>query len=138
MECRKALREGAELAQLCGAGVFLLAIVNTSTGMAMAGGVNSAEVIQAEQDEAEAFLKDGVERLRARGLTAEGAIGFGDPVDEIANRAAEISADLIVVGNRHRAGLDRWWVKSVGKSLVKRAPCSVLVANPPENGGENA
>ncbi len=39
VEGRLALREGARLAKLCEADVFLLAVVNLSTGIIMAEGV---------------------------------------------------------------------------------------------------
>jgi nucleotide-binding universal stress UspA family protein len=48
--------------------------------------------------------------LRERGVQAEGHFAFGYPIDEIANLATEIGADLVVVGHRCRSGLsDGGW-----------------------------
>jgi nucleotide-binding universal stress UspA family protein len=126
-EYRAALRQGAELAQFCGADVHLLAVITSSSAITIAGGVDSAELVNEEQREIQAFLQDGVERLRKRGIKAEGRIGYRDPVDEIEATAREIGADLIVVGHRRRNTLERWWRKSTSKNLLTVAPCSVLV-----------
>ena len=126
-EYRAALRQGAELAQFCGADVHLLAVITSSSAMPIAGGVDPAELVTEEQREIRAFLQDGVERLRKRGIKAEGRIGYRDPVDEIEATAREIGADLIVVGHRRRNTLERWWRKSTSKNLLTVAPCSVLV-----------
>ena len=128
-EYRSALRRGAELAQFCGAEVHLLAVITSSSAMPTAGGVNSSDLVTQEQREIHAFLQDGVERLRKRGIKAQGRIGYRDPVDEIAVTAQEIGADLIVVGHRRRNTIERWWRKSTSKNLLAVAPCSVLVTS---------
>ena len=128
-EYRKALRDGAELAEFCGAEVHLLAIITSSTALPIAGGVNPSDLVNEEQREIQRFLTEGVERLRKRGIKAEGRLGFRDPVDEIAATAHEICADLIVVGHRRRNTIERWWRKSTSKNLLAVAPCSVLVSS---------
>src|SRR5471032_3169779 len=64
IEGRRALREGAKLAQFCGAEVFLLAVVETaSSGAALDGGV----MISMDEQYAtyQESLAEGVERLKA-------------------------------------------------------------------------
>ena len=39
----------------------------------------------------------------------------------------------IVIGTRKLDGLDRWWRKRIGKHLIDRLPCSLLIAIPPED-----
>ena len=128
-EYRAALRQGAELAQFCGADVHLLAVVTQSSAMPIAGGVDPSELVTEEQREIHAFLQDGVDRLRKRGINAQGRIGYRDPVDEIAATAREIGADLIVVGHRRRNTIERWWRKSTSKNLLAVSPCGVLVTS---------
>ena len=79
IEGRHALREGAKLAQLCGAEVFLLAIVETASSVAaLEGGV-----IISMDDQFETYktiLAEGVKRFRtikSYGLLANGAAGHG-------------------------------------------------------------
>jgi nucleotide-binding universal stress UspA family protein len=126
-EYRAALRQGAELAQFCGADVHLLAVITSSSAMPIAGGVNPTDLVTEEQRDIQEFLAEGVERLRERGINAQGRIGYRDPVDEIAATAREIGADLIVVGHRRRNTIERWWRKSTSKNLLAVSPCGVLV-----------
>ena len=127
IEGRRALREGAKLAQLCGAEVFLLAIVETASSVAaLEGGV-----IISMDDQFETYktiLAEGVERLKAMGFSPTARLGMGAPGPEIVGVAEEIDANLVVVGHRPRGPLAHWLFGSVGTYLVKHLRCSVLVA----------
>jgi nucleotide-binding universal stress UspA family protein len=125
VEGRRALREGAKLAQLCRADVFLLAVVELSSIVIPDAGL----AIPAE-DQASHYrsvLAEGVERLKALGFSPTARIESGDPAAKIAEVAEEIGADLVVVGHRPQGPLARWWFGSIGSYLVKRLRCSVLV-----------
>lgn len=52
------------------------------------------------------------------------------PSEEIARLAAEIDADLIVVGTHGRRGLSRLLLGSVAEGIVRLGPCPVLVVRP--------
>ena len=67
-------------------------------------------------------------RLKALGFSATSRLETGDAGQKIAEFAAEIGADLVVVGHRPQGPLARWWFGSIGSYLVKRLSCSVLVA----------
>jgi nucleotide-binding universal stress UspA family protein len=84
-----------------------------------------AQSAQATAD-AEAML-DGARRLL--GLPgAEARLLHGDPGAAICRLATELSARLIVVGSRGRGGLKRALLGSVSDHVVRKAPCSVIVA----------
>ncbi|HEU5115857.1 MAG TPA: universal stress protein [Isosphaeraceae bacterium] len=51
----------------------------------------------------------------------------GDPADEICEAAAEVRADLIVLGCHGRAGLRRLMLGSVAESVLRRATRPVLI-----------
>jgi len=127
IEGRRALREGAKLAQLCHAEVFLLAVVETASSVAaLEGGVM---ISMDEQFAAyQAILAEGVERLKAMGFSPTARLGMGAAGREIAEVAEEIGANLVVVGHRPSGPLARWWFGSVGTYLIKHLRCSVLVA----------
>jgi nucleotide-binding universal stress UspA family protein len=126
IEGRLALREGAKLAQFCGAEVFLLAVVEPSVGATLEGGV---AILMDDQTAAyKAILAEGVERLKAMGFSPTARLGVGAAGQEIAGVAEEIEANLVVVGHRPTGPLARWWFGSVGTYLIKRLHCSVLVA----------
>lgn len=127
VEGRRALREGAKLAQLCGAEVFLLAVVENAPALAtLEGGVGISidEQIEAYKE----ILAEGVERLKSMGFSPTARLGVGAPGQQIAGVAEEIDANLVVVGHRPTGPLARWWFGSVGTFLIDRLHCSVLVA----------
>lgn len=127
VEGRRALREGAKLAQICGAEVFLLAVVENAPALAtLEGGVG---ISMDEQISAyKAILAEGVERLRAVGFSPTARLGMGAPAQQIAAVAEEIGANLVVVGHRPSGPLARWWFGSVGTYLTDQLRCSVLIA----------
>jgi nucleotide-binding universal stress UspA family protein len=127
IEGRLALREGAKLAQFCGADVFLLAVVETFASVGtLEGGVTISmnEQIATYRE----VLKEGVERLKTMGFSPTARLGVGNAGEQIAEVAKEIGANLVVVGYRPTGPLARWWFGSVGAYLIKHLRCSVLVA----------
>lgn len=127
IEGRRALREGARLAQICGAEVFLLAVVENAPALAsLEGGV--AISMDDQFSAYKAILAEGVERLKAMGFSPTARLGMGAPAQQIAGVAAEIGANLVVVGHRPTGPLARWWFGSVSNYLTDHLRCSVLIA----------
>jgi nucleotide-binding universal stress UspA family protein len=124
-EGRRALREGAKLAQLFQAEVFLLAVVELSPIMAPDAGF--AIPMELQTADYEAILAEGVERLKKLGFSPVSRLEMGDAGQKIADVAEEIEASLVVVGHRPQGPVARWF-GSVGSYLVRRLRCSVLVA----------
>jgi nucleotide-binding universal stress UspA family protein len=125
---REALRQGEDLARLCGAEVVLLAVVVGQIGVAPAEAIASAEVIALEHRATQQLLDEGAHMLRQAGLSVRTSLRAGHPAEEIGRAARDTRADLIVVGHREQGTLARWWGGSTGASLLAHAPCSVLVA----------
>ena len=124
VEGRRALREGAKLAQLCRSEVFLLAVVEVSSIMTPEAGLTIP--IELQTEDYKAILNEGCERLKAVGFTPTARLEVGDAGQKIAEVAEEIGAHLVVVGHRPQGTLARWF-GSIGSYLVKRLRCSVLV-----------
>jgi nucleotide-binding universal stress UspA family protein len=124
---RRALREGARIAQLCSAEVFLLAVVEVSAGTGTLDG-GLAIPITEQVEIYKTILGEGVERLKAMGFSPTARLGMGEAGREIVGVAEEIEANLVVIGHRPDGPLARWWFSSVGTYLVKNLRCSVLVA----------
>src|SRR5258708_24592897 len=126
VEGRLALREGAKLAQFCGAEVFLLAVVEPSFGATLEGGA----IIPMDDQIAtyKAILEEGVKRLKAMGFSPTARLGMGAAGQEIAGVAEEIGANLVVVGHRPSGPLARWWFGAVVTDLLNHLRCSALVA----------
>lgn len=67
-------------------------------------------------------------RMRKAGLKATSLVIHGNPGHEIVKLAESERADLVVVGSRGLTGTSRFLMGSVSDSVVKYAPCPVLVA----------
>ena len=124
---RIALREGALLAKQCGARVFLLSVVAESAGTRLAegaGGAGASRLDQSYQD----ILDDGISRLKRLGFEPQAHLAVGEPAREIGAYAAEIGADLVVVGHSKQSALERWWSGPTGAHLVDFISCSLLIS----------
>ena len=64
------------------------------------------------------------------GLDVEELIVHGEPAAEIVRVARERGADLIVISSHGRTGLGRILFGSTAESVVRYAPCPVLVVKP--------
>ncbi len=61
-----------------------------------------------------------------------GHLGVGAPQRQILQLAADLEADLVVVGSHGKGAIARMMLGSVSQSVVNNAPCAVLVARPKE------
>jgi nucleotide-binding universal stress UspA family protein len=77
---------------------------------------------------AEVIADDAAARLRAQGLAATGHALHGRASRQLEILAAELGADLIVVGSRGLSGVQRFLLGSTSDELVVSARTSVLVA----------
>lgn len=126
-EGRNALNEGAETALCMHADTHLLAIIRNMSGANVPESF-SETFFDNQQQAAMRILREGVEWLQTRGLSAQGHLVFGNPIEHIVQCARKLDVDLIVVGHRQRSRLARWWSDSEGATLLEQAPCSILVA----------
>jgi nucleotide-binding universal stress UspA family protein len=121
LEGRRALREGALLAGMSGARVFLLAIVAEAT---FKGTLETGPLLQADSAE---LLADGVARLKKLGLEVDSRHAVGTPSKEIASFAKSLGADLVVIGYQKQGAFSRWWSRQSVDELIHDVQCSVLV-----------
>jgi len=123
LEGRRALREGATLALLCGAKTFLLAVVETNVEtLAVGAYVGAFDTAPYEE-----VLAEGVQRLKALGFEPDSRLEWGDPGQRIVAVASEINADLVVAGHRRKGLFAQWWSGSVGTYLAQNLQCSLLI-----------
>ncbi|ELY49540.1 universal stress protein [Natronolimnohabitans innermongolicus] len=64
------------------------------------------------------------------GLEAEPVVRTGTPAEEIADYAAELDADMIVIGTAGRTGLRKRILGSVTDEVVRTAPVPVVTVRP--------
>jgi nucleotide-binding universal stress UspA family protein len=124
---REALAQARSLASVSGATVHLLAIVDPSKSMCVVP--EMAFVPDSRRFVTDSMLDAGIKRLQSIGCTATKDVKYGDPAEQVVLFAREMNADLIVVGHRDQGTLARWLLNgSVGASILRHPPCSVLVA----------
>ena len=128
LEGRLALREGARLAQICGARVVLMAVLEPSSDVFIGGGGTAVYVPRDRTGEVQRILDEGLARLVRMGFTPEARLEQGWPTERIIKVAEEISADLVVVGHHKQGAMARWLLGSVTASLGDSLNCSLLVA----------
>ena len=78
-------------------------------------------------DVAESVLADLASRARTGGVEVQTYQKGGAPADAICEVAAQVKADVIVVGNKGMTGVRRV-LGSVPNSVAHQAPCAVLIA----------
>ena len=86
--------------------------------------MTAVEITHEMERQAKAQLKELVATLP---IPATFDIRFGRAADEIVIQANDDEADLIVMGSHGRSGISHLLVGSVAESVVRHAPCPVLV-----------
>jgi len=84
---------------------------------------NLADDVRAKLEQLAAELPMAVKRIVLH-------VRLGRADVEIAQLASDVAADLLVVGTHDHTGLERLLLGSVGASLIRNAPCPVLVCRP--------
>jgi nucleotide-binding universal stress UspA family protein len=123
-----ALRQAAALAQLCKAELHLVGIVATAGLAGMGEGVSGIDIWGMERDALAGAMQSAAQDLSHQGLKASTSIREGIPAKEIAAFAAELGADLVVVGHSDKGVLARWLEGSVGAGLLRDLPGNLLIA----------
>jgi nucleotide-binding universal stress UspA family protein len=126
-----AVAAGADQAVRRGMKVSLLHSIENPLSLApgemVLGLPHSALLDDVDQSLRDAARQKLLEALRRFGLSGEPVVVAGPPGPAILRHAEENEVDLIVVGTAGRTGLKRMLLGSVAETVVRQAPCSVLV-----------
>lgn len=124
-----ALDWAATQAQLGPLEVYLLRVVDPF--LVAPGGVppSLGERMQHQILQAAGEYLDGVKQ-RFQGLVTETQAAVGQAREEIALTAQRHKVDLLVMASHGRSGLGRWLLGSVAESVLRIAPCPVLLLRP--------
>ena len=87
----------------------------------------AGQQLEAARGDAERGIADAVSRAKASGLRAEGQLLLGAPPFEIVNYASMPGVQAIVMGTHGRSGLNRLMTGSVAESVLRSAPCPVIL-----------
>lgn len=124
-----ALQQGAELAVLLKAQVYVLYIVPLYPldPEILAAALGHASVVDSNGNRRR-LLEQSVAHLEARGLKAQGFLAQGNTIEVIVEYSRRCAIDLVVVGHYPRPTGGRWWSVTEKGSLAERLSCSVLIA----------
>jgi universal stress protein A len=86
--------------------------------------MTAIEITHEMERQAKTQLKELIADLA---VPATFEVRFGRAADEIVIQAKEDKVDLVVMGSHGRSGISHMLVGSVAESVVRHAPCPVLV-----------
>src|SRR5215210_7236971 len=140
-ECAQyALSYAASFARSAAASIVCVHVVEpvvpTVGYTGMAEPLPIADISDQLEDSAERELPKIAECDECAGLEVEEVIAHGDAASEIVRVARERGVDLIVISSHGRTGLGRMLFGSAAESVVRHAPCPVLVVKPPQERDE--
>lgn len=126
--------------------VHVVSVINLYGAQAIAGGYGPQGIVAGSAEpvgmnsvtlaEATSALERYVEQRRSSFQGALDSVGvrchlrLDAPATEVAQMAADLEADLVVVGTHGRRGIARLLLGSVAEAVVRLAPCPVLVVRP--------
>ena len=82
------------------------------------------DVLEGVRERMQSELEQAMARFHLQG---EPRVSDGSPVASIVATAEQLGADLVILGTHGRTGLRRVALGSVAESVIRHAPCSVLV-----------
>jgi nucleotide-binding universal stress UspA family protein len=120
-----AVIEGVMLARISGAKLQVVYVIDTkplTTGVIEESYAGMYDSFREEGEQALEQVKD-----LAGDLEVETFLLTGKPATEITRFAREHEADLLIVGTQGKSGLGKLLLGSVAETIIRTAPCSVLV-----------
>lgn len=94
--------------------------------------VDPTPIVEAERETTAEYLRKVMSQLQNRGVSA---VSFeepeGPPAEAIVTRATELGVSLLLMTTRGRGGLGRLVFGSVADSVLRHAPCPVLLVRVP-------
>jgi nucleotide-binding universal stress UspA family protein len=120
-----AVIEGVMITRVSGAKLHIVYVIDTKPLTTGVIEESYAGMYDSLRDEGEQAL--GQAKELAGDLDAETFLLTGKPATEITRFVKEHGADLLVIGTQGKSGLGKLILGSVAESIVRTAPCSVLV-----------
>jgi len=127
LHAEAALDYACELASKLGATVHLVNVIGIpALGVPELGMAVTSAMIESMISDNQKALEALAARKRGTATIGQLLLKTGDARDAIDHAAAELGADLIVMGTHGRRGVSRALLGSVAETVVRTAPCPVL------------
>lgn len=119
-----AVHEAIGFAKICSSKLYVMSVVEVITDY-------EAFSPQKIEEAMEAGVRKHLEAIKAQaleeGVECEAFISYGDPHQNIVDEAAKRKIDLIFIGRRGRAGLNKLLMGEVASKVIGHANCKVIV-----------
>ena len=89
----------------------------------------SADIVSRISIASQKALDEAVDKRKGRGVPLRALLREGDPRSAILAAAAELGAEVIVMGTHGRRGIKHLLLGSVAERVVRSAPIPVLTVN---------
>jgi nucleotide-binding universal stress UspA family protein len=91
--------------------------------------INVDEVNRSIAMQGEEVCEHAASHARRQGVKVEVHVVYADAADALVGVAADVGADLLVVGNRGMSGARRFVLGSVPNKVSHHSPCSLLIVD---------
>lgn len=119
-----AVREAINAARACGAQLHAMVAVQTNPEYEAL----APQLVEKADRDARVHLEEIQRRAASAGVGCEISVRHGaEPYREVVDAAAEVGADLLVIGRRGRTGLMHLMMGSTAYKIIGHANCAVLV-----------
>lgn len=130
-ESKKAFEKAVKVAQINGAHLDVLNVLNTKQFVGMYGGMLNGDVVYKISEDAQEYLKDLQAQALRAGMNEKDLsvhIRFGDPKTIIATEfPEEYNNDLIMIGSTGLNAVERILVGSVSEYVTRNAMTDVII-----------
>lgn len=129
---RAALAHAIRLADICGAELRVVHVLDAVSPFGMGAGYVPADLLDAMRGDARRLLREAYEQARVAGVACETELMQlanlrDDIAGGVAREAAACGARLVVIGTHGRRGMRRALLGSVAERVARQAPCPVLL-----------
>jgi nucleotide-binding universal stress UspA family protein len=122
-----AVRQAMALAKMSGAELHAVNVVHAAVTVGFADSREGQDRVNIMREEVEAIRTQLLSDAEAGGISLKVHNPGGDAAKAILGTAENLSADLIVVGNRGMSGAKRFVQGSVPNTIAHNCQCDVLI-----------
>ncbi len=123
-----------QLATAYDAEIYLLTVIptySTLSGEKAAASsmlpATTTALLDIQEETLKEHLQTHLDDLLKRGFKASAEVARGDPATLIAETAARVGADLILLSTHRRAGMGAFWARSVAPNVVRKTRIPVFL-----------
>ena len=124
-----AVREAMSLVKVSGGELHVVNVIHPSVSVGFADSRAQQDQVNSMREEAEKIRSQLIATAEAEGVSVKVHNPGGDAAKALLGTAEEVSADLVVVGNRGMSGTKRFLQGSVPNTVAHNCHCDVLIVD---------